>query len=118
MYRRTRFSHLLSLLWLEVSKFYYACPEQLTADHEGDARIAPMHGYKFAATSQHNAVNGSGVQLVKVVEGASHETGESISVRYVTVYARSYDTLMLGGRIEEDVIKLGFMAQSLGIDAN
>jgi len=61
-----------------------------------DVRIADLHGYKFVATCQHNAAHGSGIQLLKTIQGASHDTGKSIDVE-----------------IEEDLVKLAFIAQSL-----
>lgn len=50
---------------------------------EEDIRIAALHGYKLAATSQHNAAVGSGIQLLKIIPGAGHETGKSIDILYV-----------------------------------
>jgi hypothetical protein len=56
----------------------------LISGHLEDVRIAALHGYKFAATRQHNAAHGSGIQLLKVIKGAGHEIGKSIDVQCVT----------------------------------
>jgi hypothetical protein len=41
-----------------------------------------LHGYKFAATLQYNAAPDSGIQLLKVIKGAGHDTGKSIDIEY------------------------------------
>jgi len=65
-----------------------------------DVRVAALHGYKLAATSQHNAAVGSGIQLMKIIPGAGQ----------MPVTGKCTDVL-----IEEDVVKLGFLAKSLGL---
>ena len=52
--------------------------------HLEDVRVDDLHGYKFIATRQHNAAHGSGIQLLKAIQGASHEMGKSIDVQCVT----------------------------------
>ena len=59
----------------------------LISGHLEDVRIADLHGYKFIATCQHNAAHDSGIQLLKVIQGASHETGKSVDIQCVTLEA-------------------------------
>jgi hypothetical protein len=62
----------------------------LISGHLEDVRIADLHGYKLTATCQHNAAHGSGIQLLKAIQGAGHETGKSIDVQCVTLEAYNF----------------------------
>lgn len=45
-----------------------------------------MHSYKLAATLQHNTIQGSGIQLLKIINGAGHETGKGTDIESVQIY--------------------------------
>ena len=66
----------------------------LRTGYEEDVRIAALHGYKLAATSQHNAVIGSGIQLLKIIPGMGHETGKSIDIWYVVLGIQAFRLTM------------------------
>jgi len=68
-----------------VCNFILSYFQILRTCHIEDVRIAALHGYKLAATSQYNAVIGSGIQLLKVIPGLGHETGKSIDIWYVVL---------------------------------
>ena len=55
----------------------------LISGHLEDVRIDDLHGYKFIATLQHDAAHGSGIQLLKAIQGDGHEIGKSIDVQCV-----------------------------------
>jgi len=74
-------------------------PPTLIIAGEKDVRIATMHPYKFTATLQHNAAQGSGIQLLTIIKSAGHGPGKSIDIEH-----------------EEDIVILGFIAQSLSLN--
>ncbi|KZT12672.1 uncharacterized protein LAESUDRAFT_718954 [Laetiporus sulphureus 93-53] len=70
----------------------------LTADH--DDRVVPLHSFKHAATLQHLLPNNPNPLLVRIDKKSGHGAGKSTDKRII-----------------EAADKLGFVAQSMGLEA-
>lgn len=69
-----------------------------TADH--DDRVVPLHSFKHAATLQHTLPNNANPLLIRIDTKAGHGAGKSTDKK-----------------IKEAADRLGFIAQSMGLEA-